>query len=467
MFFRQVYDRGLAQASYMIGCQASGTALVVDAKRDIDTYIEIARQERLVITHLAETHVHADFLAGTRELAMATGAEMLLSAEGGPDWRYAFAHTELRDGSVFKVGNITIEAVHTPGHTPEHLSFVIEDTPAGGFPMMILTGDFVFVGDVGRPDLLEKAAGITGTQEAGAHDLFRSLKRFRELPEYVQVWPGHGAGSACGKALGAVPSSTVGFEMKTNWGLRETDEAKFTRMLLDGQPEPPAYFGTMKAMNKSDRPLLDALPAPRQLTAEDVSRALDQDLAVIDTRDRDSFSRAHIPGTISIPDVNAFSTWAGWILDYKTPILLIADPDQVDYFVRALVRIGLDQIHGYLPGFEPWLESGRSVSSVETISPEALHETQGDGDMEIVDVRGKSEYMSGHIHGAVNIHAGEILKRSGDLTEGKKLVLQCAAGDRAVIAYSLLARIGRIDMVTLAGGIDAWKAAMLEVDAAA
>lgn len=201
MFFQHIYDKSLAQGSYLIGCQATKEAIVIDAKRDIDTYLDIARQNNLNITHITETHIHADYLCGSRELAQVTGANMYLSDEGGEGWQYEFSHIGLRDGDIIKVGNLSLRVIHTPGHTPESISFVLTDHPASDEPVMVFTGDFVFVGDIGRPDLLEKAAGLAGTKEVGAHQMYHSLKKFEALPDYVQVWPAHGAGSACGKAL--------------------------------------------------------------------------------------------------------------------------------------------------------------------------------------------------------------------------------------------------------------------------
>ena len=212
MFFQHIYDKSLAQGSYLIGCQVTGEAIVVDAQRDIDVYLEIAKQNNLRITKITETHIHADFLCGSRELSAATGATMYLSDEGGEDWQYQFLHTGLKEGDKINVGNISLEIMHTPGHTPESISFLVTDHPATDQPVMVLTGDFVFVGDIGRPDLLEKAAGLIGTKKAGAKQMFQSLKKFAAIPEYVQVWSAHGAGSACGKSLGAVHSSTVGYE---------------------------------------------------------------------------------------------------------------------------------------------------------------------------------------------------------------------------------------------------------------
>jgi len=217
MYFQHVYDKSLAQASYFIGCQKAGVAAVIDPKRDVDTYIEIAKANNMKITHILETHIHADFLSGSRELAKLTGAGMYLSDEGGETWQYEFPHIGLKDGDQIKLGNLLFDIQHTPGHTPESISFLLTDTPAINKPVMLFTGDFVFVGDIGRPDLLEKAAGMKGTQDIGAKQMYESIKKFEVLPDYIQVWPGHGAGSACGKALGAVPSSTVGYEKLRNW----------------------------------------------------------------------------------------------------------------------------------------------------------------------------------------------------------------------------------------------------------
>ena len=196
MLFQHIYDKSLAQASYLIGCQKAGVAAVIDPKRDVDTYIDFAKQNNMKITHIFETHIHADFLSGSRELAALTGADMYLSDEGGPDWQYQFPHVGLKNGDRIKMGNLIFDIIHTPGHTPESISILLTDLPASQEPVMLFTGDFVFVGDIGRPDLLEKAAGIKGTQDAGALQMYESIKKFDELPDYIQVWPGHGAGSA-------------------------------------------------------------------------------------------------------------------------------------------------------------------------------------------------------------------------------------------------------------------------------
>lgn len=300
MYFQHIYDKSLAQGSYFIGCQKMGVAAVIDPKRDVDTYLQIAQEQKMKITHILETHIHADFLTGSRELAALTGAGMYLSDEGGPDWQYEFDHVGLKDGSEIQLGNLLFTVMHTPGHTPESISFLLTDKPASDAPVMIFTGDFVFVGDIGRPDLLEKAAGLKGTQEAGAHQLFASLKKFSALPPYIQVWPGHGAGSACGKALGAVPSTTTGYEQLRNWAFRfQEDEAGFVQSLLQGQPEPPRYFAMMKKLNKVRRPLLTKVPSLRKLNANELKDALAKGYKLIDTRNKAAFAKGYIPGSIN------------------------------------------------------------------------------------------------------------------------------------------------------------------------
>lgn len=371
MFFQHIYDKSLAQASYFIGCQKAGVAAVIDAKRDVDTYLEIAQQNNMKITHILETHIHADFLAGSRELAALTGAEMYLSAEGGPDWQYEFPHVDIKNGDIIKLGNLKIEVIHTPGHTPESISFLLTDIPSSTEPVMLFTGDFVFVGDIGRPDLLEKTAGMKGTQDIGAKQMYQSITKFDALPDYIQVWPGHGAGSACGKALGAVPSTTVGYEKIRNWAFQhKNDETGFVKYLLEDQPEPPKYFAMMKKLNKIDRPLLTAVPQLKKLNYNELTAALAKGIKLIDARDKAAFSEGYIPGSINIQGNNSFATWAGWFLTYDEPFILLADESQLDDLTRKLMRIGLDSIQGYIPSPKIWGKNGGSLDKVNQISLE-------------------------------------------------------------------------------------------------
>lgn len=462
MFFKHIYEKGLAQASYLIGCQATKEAIVIDPKRDIDTYIEIAEQEKLNITHITETHIHADFLSGTRELAAATGAKVYLSDEGGPEWQYQFDYIGLKDGDKIKVGNLILEVMHTSGHTPEHISFLLTDTPTSNKPVMIFTGDFVFVGDIGRPDLLEKAAGISGTQEKGARDMFQSLNKFRQLDDYIQVWPGHGAGSACGKALGAVPSSTVGYEKLTNWGLNVTDEDEFVKTLLDGQPEPPKYFAMMKKLNKIGPDILGEIPKPKLLTLQQFEENLKNGVTIVDTRNKISFAGGHLRNSINIQDNSSFSTWAGWLLDYQKPFMLIAREDRIENLTKELIRIGLDNITGYINDIDKLSDSGYEMLSFEQTTANELN-----ANLEnyfILDVRGYSEFNSSHIPGAVNIHVGHLTQNLNRLPDDTKIVVHCTSGDRSAIAVSILLKEGFTNVSNLTCGINGWIKARLPVN---
>lgn len=456
MFFQHVYDKTLAQASYFIGCQKAGVALVIDPKRDVDTYLEIAKQNKMQITHVAETHIHADFLSGSRELAALTGAKLYLSDEGGPGWDYEFDHVGLKDGDTFMVGNLKIEVLHTPGHTPESISFLLTDTPASPKPVMLFTGDFVFVGDIGRPDLLEEAAGMVGTKEVGAEQMYRSINRFNALDDYIQVWPGHGAGSACGKALGAVPSSTVGYEKIRNWAFQyENNEPGFVKYLLEDQPEPPRYFAMMKKLNKVERPLLTEVPKVKLLNASELKAASDQGTKIIDTRNKKIFTKGFIPKSINIQNNNSFATWCGWLIEYNEPFILVAPEGEVEELTRKLMRIGLDQIQGFVPDVSVWNELGLSLETREDIGLEEMKALVNKPNVQVVDVRGASEFKAGHINGATHVFVGTIEKHLDKIDSSKEVVIHCQAGDRSSIASSLLAKNG-IRVKNYTGGFSEW-----------
>ena len=456
MFFQHVYDKSLAQGSYLIGCQATGEAIVIDAQRDIDVYLDIAKQNNLNITHITETHIHADFLCGSRELAAVTGATMYLSDEGGKDWQYQFPHKGLKDGDVIKVGNLTLEVMHTPGHTPESISFLLTDHPATDKPVMVFTGDFVFVGDIGRPDLLEKAAGLIGTKEAGAKQMFQSLKKFAALPDYVQVWSAHGAGSACGKALGAVHSSTVGYEKIRNWAFQYgEDEKAFTDYLLADQPEAPKYFAMMKHLNKVDRPLLIEVPKLPKLTKEQFVSAYEKGIKVIDTRNKVDFANGFIPGTLNIQGNNSLSTWAGWLLNYQEQFILVADDDQMDDLTRKLMRIGLDNIYGYISDVN---SVGIELQKADVIDIEEFKTYIGKENVQIIDVRGVTEYEAAHIEGAENLFVGTLPDNLDKINKEKQIVIHCQAGDRSALAYSILAKNGFKNVKNYSGGMKEWLA---------
>lgn len=458
MFFELVYDKSLAQASYVIGCQKAGIAAVIDPKRDVDTYINIANANNLTITHILETHIHADFLSGSRELAALTGATMFLSDEGDADWKYNFAHTKIKHGAVIKLGNIDFEVLHTPGHTPEHVSFLLTDNPATDAPVMLFTGDFVFVGDVGRPDLLEQAAGLKGTQEIGAAQMFESLQAFNKLASYIQVWPGHGAGSACGKALGAVPSTTVGYEKIRNWALQLlNNKTAFIQELLADQPEPPKYFAMMKHLNKSERKLLTTVPTVPNLDAAAFAQKRAAGLKFIDARPWKDFAQGFLPGALSIANNNSFSTYMGWFLDYETDFVLIAHHSEIDELTRKLMRIGLDNLAGYITpeqmhAFAGELETFTPISKAEVAAQLAQ------GGVQVVDVRGASEYKKGHIAGALNLMVGKLPVLKNQIATDKPVILHCQSGARSAIAYTVLRAHGFTNIQNYAGGWAEWSA---------
>ncbi len=469
MFFRQFHDQALAQASYLIGCQTTGEAIVVDPLRDVAPYLQAAAAEGLRVTHVTETHIHADFVSGAREMAAATGARLLLSAEGGTDWQYRFAATDgvtlLRDGDTIAVGNIHLDVMHTPGHTPEHLSFVVTDRPRAAGAMGILTGDFVFVGDVGRPDLLERAAGFANTMEASARTLFHSLERFRALPDHLQVWPAHGAGSACGKALGAVPSSTVGYEKLSNWGVGESDEAVFVASVLDGQPEAPRYFAEMKRINRDGPPVLGGMRTPARLAAGSIE-ALVKRAWVLDLRPAAAFAVAHIPLSLSLPYSRSFTTSTGSLVPYDVDLVLVAPAPGFDdaspLVARAahdLAMIGLDRVIGWIDADDAvaaWTRAGGAAGTIQQVTVGQLAEWSG-APYTVLDVRGESEWREGHLPDAVHIPLGELASKVGTLPS-TPLVVNCQSGARSAIAVSMLKRLGRDDAMNLEGGYVAWRA---------
>ncbi|GAB5550134.1 MAG: MBL fold metallo-hydrolase [Sandaracinaceae bacterium] len=458
MLFRQYNDPKLAQYAYLVGCQKTGEALLIDPLRDIDQYVAAAEREGLTITAVSETHIHADFLSGARAFADRYGAKLYLSAEGEAEgWPSAWAKdsdydvTFLRDGDSFSIGNIDVTAVHTPGHTPEHLSYVVVDRGSGATtPIGIATGDFVFVGDLGRPDLLEQAAGMHGVQEDSARTLFHSLPKFRELQDYLQVWPAHGAGSTCGKALGAVPTTTVGYEKLYNASLAAADggEEAFVDAILDGQPEPQMYFARMKRDNRDGVPLLGALPTPAALTARELAEKTgDGETLIVDTRlDRSGFMAKHIPGALYAPMNKSFNTVVGsLVVDETTPIVLVIEGDHVEEAVRDLVRIGYDNLVGYATPdtLERYVEDGGETASIPEITFEDVARQTDEPSTAVVDVRFASEYAGGHVPGSVNASYTRLPDYAPDrIPEGKTILVHCASGARSAAASAFLAREG-------------------------
>jgi hydroxyacylglutathione hydrolase len=468
MLFRLIYDDALAAASYLIGCQKTGEAIIFDPERDVDRYFDAAKREGLRLVAAAETHIHADFLSGSRELAE-KGIKVHLSAEGGPDWQYKWAgvykHQLLKNNDTFKVGNIRFRVLHTPGHTPEHICFEVTDEgggdSGGADPMGLISGDFVFVGDLGRPDLLETAAGQQGTKEVGARALFGSVKQFVKLPEYLQVWPAHGAGSACGKALGAVPQSTVGYETRHNPAIKAAaSESSFTNFILHGQPEPPTYFARMKRQNRDGPAVLGTLPKPKTLSAAEVAALDFKSLAILDARLWKDFKAAHLPGALRDPLDRTFNTIAGAYVREDEDIAIVAPAAQLDDAVRALVRVGLDRVRYHITPetIAAYAAQGGKLESTPEVNIQGAKDLIASGAL-VLDVRRKSdEFDIAHIKGAMSIPHLRLAAHLKDLPRNRRILVQCASGSRSSRAATLLQREG-FDAINLEGGLEAWTAA--------
>ena len=465
MLLKYFYDKALAHASYMVGCQRAKVAMVVDPGRDIDQYLEMAERENVKLIAVAETHIHADYVSGARELAHRIGAKLYVSDEGPADWKYQYAdqynHQLLKDGDSFMIGNIEFNVMHTPGHTPESISFLLTDRGGNADkPMGIFTGDFVFVGSIGRPDLLEEAAGLANTAEPGARDLFRSAERFKRLPDFLQVWPAHGAGSACGKGLGAIPSSTVGYEKLFNPALQFTDEGDFVKYILSDQPEAPKYFAVMKRVNKEGPDVLDDRTVPEPQPIDRLVASLDS-ANVVDLSPSGQFADAHVPRSINIP-TPMLAGWAGWLVDYSDPTYLIADPSQLPEAMRVLRKIGVDDIRGYFDVHRIW-EAGLATESYQSASPKELASRIDASEVNLVDVRSEEEWKVGRISGAEHHFLGRLRDNLSAITKDKPIVAQCQAGGRSAIAASILQAAG-LEVINMAGGFGAWTEAGLPVD---
>ena len=463
MLLERIYDEDLAQASYFIGCQAQGEAVVVDPRRDVEVYIDLAARNGMSIVGVTETHIHADYLSGTRELAARTGATMYVSDEGGPDWTYGpgfDAATRMRDGHRITLGNLTLEAVHTPGHTPEHLSFLLTDGAQSTEPGFVLTGDFVFVGDLGRPDLLDEAAGGVDTRFGGARDLFRSLRdRFVTLPDYVQVLPAHGAGSACGKALGSVPSSTVGYERHFSWWgkyVKANDEQGFVDELLSGQPDAHAYFGRMKTQNRVGPAILGAAAELTEFTSETLTDALATDSTIfVDTREHRAVHGGTVAGSLNIPGLAKAASYGAWVYnpeaEHRRLVLLAESRVAAEAFRDHLVRVGIDAVAGFVT----------SLAGLDLVRPRVVTpaELPGTDRALLLDVRNKTEFAEGHLPGAAQLSGGRVLWHLDELPDptAGTVVTYCQSGVRNSVAASALRRAG-YDVAELEGSYLAWVA---------
>jgi len=443
--FQRFFDEGLAQCSYLVACERTREAAVVDPRRDIDVYVEAAARHGLKLTYAIETHTHADFVSGARELA-ALGAEVV----AGPGADLQFEYREARDRERLNVGDVTFDVLHTPGHTFEHICAVVREP---GSPVRVLTGDTLFVGAVGRPDLV----GVEQTRRL-ADALYTSLfDTLLALADDVEVHPGHGAGSLCGSGIGHDPHSTIGQERRFNPLLQLRTRDAFVAAVIDDVPETPPYFARMKRINRQGpalRNLSHAVPAARALTARDAAALLDDGALLIDMRSPAAFAAGHPAGAINLGFGPRIGYWAGWLVPAGSKLVLLAgSPEQCDEAVRQLMRVGLDEVCGQLDGgFEAWTRAGAPAASLELIPARELRDRLRRGVRQsIVDVRTGREWQSGHIDDAINIPLGDLPDRAAELRGGPQVVTVCESGYRSSLAASLLLRAG-VDVVNLSDG---------------
>jgi len=465
MLLHQRFIPGLAIASYLVGDERTGEAAVIDPTRDVEEYLTFARDNDLHIGHILETHVHADFVSGARELKARLKDQPVIhsSGMGGAEWTPPYADQVSKDGDEVQFGSMRLKAIHTPGHTPEHVSWALyDDTRSKETPWIMFTGDFLFVGDVGRPDLLGAEA-----QRQLAHQLYQSVfDKLPAVPDITEIFPAHGAGSLCGKAISSRRSSTVGFERRFNSVLTRKPEEQWIRDLMADMPLAPPYFRRMKKVNQEGPAILGPeLPGLRRWSVKEVHDRVCEKCLILDVRSKEAFAAAHIPDAINIPFGPQLPTWAGWVLPYDRPIQLIVDhAAQVPEVVTHLIRVGFDEVQGYVQGgIDGWETSGYPLAMLATMSVHQLRDrlSQGPDRVTVLDVRTEKEWNAGHIDSAIHIHGGKLQERFADVPRSKPVAVICGSGYRASIAASFLKREGYADVTNVVGGMSAWKAADL------
>ncbi len=451
MYFKQFYLGCLAHASYMIG--SDGEAAVVDPQRDVEQYLEDAAAHNLKIKYVIETHLHADFVSGHRELAARTGAEIVFGAKA----EATFPHRPVREGDEIKLGEVLLRVMETPGHTPESISLLVIDPAKSNQPEKILTGDCLFVGDVGRPDL---AGGKGYTPEMMAGMMYDTLhQKMLQLPDETEVYPAHGAGSMCGKNMSKETWSTIGEQRKMNYALKPMPREEFIRMMTTEMPEAPAYFSQDAEINRTGAHTLSEIARPAALSPLEVKELAQRGHTVLDVRSAAEFGAGHVPGSLNIGLGGQFAIWAGTLIPMGTPIVVVAESEEkVDEAVMRLARVGLESAKGYLRGgIEAWQIAGLPLAYVPQVTAEDLHGLiERENDLQILDVRRDAEFESGHVPHAVSSELSKLEKTDLTLDPAKPTAVICAGGYRASAAASLLEQRGFTNLLNVTGGTGAW-----------
>ncbi len=468
MLFERFEVADLAHYSYGVGCPGAGEAAIVDPERNTDRYLEWAAGSDLRITHVLETHIHADYASGAKELAERADAELVLSAhDKGELYEVEYDHRAIEHGESFDVGAVRIEAVHTPGHTPEHMAYLVYEMGRSvDVPEIFLSGDFLFVGSLGRPDLLGEDAKLEL-----AHRLYDSVRnKLAGLPDGLEVAPAHGAGSMCGAGMSGRPTSTLGFERIANPYLNpDLGEQEFVDMILGTVPPFPPYYRRMKVLNSIGPKTLGSIELPQTLAPQDFHAFIEaQGATVVDLRDKLAFAGGHIPDSLGIGTSGSLSTWASWLVSYDQPILLVAESeDQVAEACKCFYRVGLDQVKGCLSGgITAWGEAGMPLAELHKISALQLHDSVAAGQqVRILDIRSEGEWKAGHIPGSVQVQGGAFAESHDGIPTGDgPLVVVCRSGYRSTAVASLLSQNGFGEVINVTGGMIGWQAAGLPVE---
>ncbi len=456
MYFEQFYLGCLAHASYLIASE--GQALVVDPQRDVEIYLKAAQEQGAQIKHIFETHLHADFVSGHRELAERTGAKIYIGKDAGA----SFPHVDVRDGFELRMGKVRLSVLETPGHTPESVCLVVTDEEKSREPWAVLTGDTLFIGDVGRPDLSKRH---TPAQLAGL--LYDSLhNKILELRDSVLVYPAHGAGSLCGRNMRAERSSTIGTERLTNYALQIKSKEEFVRQLTSNLPSRPEYFLQDAEINRLGAASLSELPGLQSLSASDVKSLLESGAIVLDVRPGDDFGAEHVPGAINIPLSGQFASWAGALIGLSACPILIADTsEQLSEARTRLARVGIEDLRGYLQsGVAGWKAAGNATAKIPQISVQDLADRLHSGGTSVLDVRREPEWQAGHLENAAWWPLDNFKVSPPELDRSAPVAVHCKSGYRSMIACSLLQRAGFENVTNVIGGFDAWTQAKLPVE---